>query len=53
MTDTVKIAMVKTLVENDEAATDAVVSVYLERQERLFCVACIRGVNGPTKRQFR
>ena len=31
MTDTVKIAMVKTLVENDEAATDAVVSVYLEK----------------------
>lgn len=31
MTDAVKIAMVKTLVENDEAATDAVVLVYLEK----------------------
>ena len=31
MTDTVKIETVKTLVENDEAATDAVVSVYLAK----------------------
>lgn len=31
MTDTEKIETVKTLVDNDEAATDAVVSVYLEK----------------------
>ena len=29
MTEAEKVAMVKTLVENDTAATDAVVSVYL------------------------
>ena len=31
MTDAVKIETVRTLVENDEAATDAVVSVYLDK----------------------
>lgn len=31
MTDAVKIETVKTLVEHDDAATDAVVSVYLEK----------------------
>lgn len=31
MTDAVKIETVQTLVEHDEAATDAVVSVYLEK----------------------